>query len=98
VPIVACAAAPYVKTRASFLGDDAMRSLLSLGFLVALCVSANAATAHHQHRKHAVARQDHAGVIMSPVPYGAYAGPRPPVYFNDQPNPLVDSPYKNWGG
>ncbi|TYO67997.1 hypothetical protein FXV83_04325 [Bradyrhizobium hipponense] len=74
-----------------------MRSFLSLGFLIALCASANAATAHHPHRKHAVARQD-PGVIMSPVPYGAYAGPRPPVYFNDQPDPLVDRPYKNWGG
>lgn len=82
-----------------------MRSFLSLGFLIALCASANAATADHQHRRHAVTRPDHPGVILRPGPYDAYAGPsgayaepRPRVYFNDQPDPLVDSPYKNWGG
>ena len=51
-----------------------MRPFLSLGFLIALCSSANAATDHYQHRKHPVTRPDYPVVIMSPVPYGAYAG------------------------
>ena len=42
---------------------------------MALSASANAATVDHQHHRHAVPRQDRPGVIMSPAPYDAYAGP-----------------------
>jgi len=81
-----------------------MRSILALSLLITLCASANAATVRHAHR-HAVA-QPNQGLVMGPASGFAYApppGPRVPYapapqYYNDQPNPMVDSPYKNWGG
>ena len=34
-----------------------MRSILALRLLVTLCASANAATVHHTHRRHAIPNQ-----------------------------------------
>jgi len=80
-----------------------MRAVVALSLLLTLCVSANAATARHGHR-HAGLRS-HQNLIMGPAPGWAYAPPRAPrvqyapaPYYNDQPDPTVDSPYKNWGG
>jgi len=80
-----------------------MRSVLALSLLITLCASANAATVRHAHR-HAVA-QPNQGIIMGPASgwgYASPAGPRaqyaPGPVYNDQPDPRVDNPYKNWGG
>jgi hypothetical protein len=52
-----------------------MRSFLALGLLIALCVSASAATAHHS-RHHVIVHPDHGW---------AYAAPRP-VHDDDSPS------------
>ena len=62
-----------------------MRSLLALGLLVTLCASASAATLHHS-RHH---------VIGHPSLGWAYAAPRPPVHYDD--NPSYNDPSK-YGG
>jgi hypothetical protein len=84
------------------MGENAMRALLASILLVALGASANAATVHHH--RHAVVAPEH-GLYMGPAAGWAYAPPpgpavryAPRAYFNDQPDPTVDSPYKNWGG
>jgi hypothetical protein len=81
-----------------------MRSVLALSLLITLCASANAATVRHTHR-HAVAHPNQ-GFIMGPASGFAYAPPPGqriphapvPQYYNDQPDPRFDNPYKNWGG
>ncbi len=79
-----------------------MRSVLALSLLITLCASANAATVRHAHRHVAHPTQ---GLIMGPDPGWVYAppsGPRaqyaPVPHYDDQPDPRVDSLYKNWGG
>jgi len=78
-----------------------MRSLLALSLLISLCASANAATVRHAHRHAAHPTQ---GLIMSPAsgwgsaPSGPRAQYAPGPVYNDQPDPRVDNPYKNWGG
>jgi hypothetical protein len=62
-----------------------MRSFLTLGLLITLCASASAATAHHS-RHH---------VIVRPSLGWAYAAPRPPVRYDD--NPSYNDPSK-YGG
>jgi hypothetical protein len=62
-----------------------MRSFLALGLLITLCASASAATVHHS-RRH---------VIVHPGESWAYAGPRPPVHYDDTPS--YDDPSK-YGG
>ena len=55
-----------------------MRSILALSLLVTLCGSANAATVHHTHRRHAIPNQ---GMIASDPASGfAYAPPGPPIH------------------
>ncbi len=73
-----------------------MRSIWALGLLIALCASAEAATAHHSHARHRVVVRHNQGFIPGyAVPGWAYAAPRPPVYFNDTPS--YDDPSK-FGG
>jgi hypothetical protein len=79
-----------------------MRYLSASTLLIALCASANAAPVHHH--RHAVAHPNR-GLIMGAAPGFAYApspGPRiqyaPAPMYDDQPDPRVDSPFKNWGG
>ena len=62
-----------------------MRSLLALGLLITLYASASAATVHHS-RHH---------VIVRPSESWAYAAPRPPIHYDD--NPSYDDPSK-FGG
>jgi hypothetical protein len=85
------------------MGETVMRYLLASSLLIALGGTANAATVHHAHR-HAVADPNR-GLVMGPASGFAYAPPRgprvqyaPAPYYDDQPDPRVDSPYKNWGG
>jgi hypothetical protein len=75
-----------------------MRSVLLLSLLVALCGSANAGTVHRTHRQHAIVDPS-ARVIRDPMSSWGYAPPtRGAIPYDDQPNPVYDSPYKNWGG
>ena len=56
-----------------------MRSILALSLLITLCGSANAATVHHAHRRHAIPNQ---GMIASDPASGfAYAPPGPPIHY-----------------
>jgi hypothetical protein len=68
-----------------FIGANAMRSFLALGLLITLCASAGAATVHHP-RHH---------VVGHPSQSWAYAAPRPPVHYDD--NPSYNDPSK-YGG
>ena len=43
-----------------------MRSILALVFLIALCGAANAATAHHARRPHAVAGPNQRMIVPAP--------------------------------
>ena len=62
-----------------------MRSILALSLLVTLCASANAATVHHAHRRHAIPNQ---GMIASDPASGfAYAPPGRPAPYNDYKEP-----------
>jgi hypothetical protein len=70
---------PYIHWR------NAMRSFLAFGLLITLCASAGAATMHHSRH-----------VIVHPTQgYAAYAAPRPPIHYDD--NPSYDDPSK-FGG
>ena len=46
-----------------------MRSILALSLLITLCGSANAATVHHAHRRHAIVRPNQ-GMIASDPRFG----------------------------
>jgi hypothetical protein len=48
--------------------EQAMRSVLALGLLVTLCGSANAATAHPAHRRHANVRPNQGMIYVPPLP------------------------------
>ena len=56
-----------------FIGANAMRFFLTLGLLITLCASADAATVHHS-RHH---------VIVRPSQGWAYAEPQPPIDYDD---------------
>ena len=81
-----------------------MRSILAFSLLIALCASANAATVRHGHRR-AVAPPNQGLIMGGPAPGWAYTPPSraraqyaPGPVYDDQPDPRVDNPYKNWGG
>ena len=67
------------------IGANAMRALLALGLLVAVCASANAAKVHHAKPRHVTARPS--------VP----VDPRFPPVLQDQ-TPRYDDPSKFGGG
>lgn len=77
-----------------------MRSILLVGMLLALIGPASAATAHRTHRSHAyvVTGADRGRDPMSGFAYVPRTPALPMAVPNDQPDPTVDSPYKNWGG
>ncbi|WP_354211380.1 MULTISPECIES: hypothetical protein [unclassified Bradyrhizobium] len=65
-----------------------MRSLLTIAFLISPTACASAAPIHETHARHrAVA---HHGPVVSlgdfAIPSRAYAGPRPPIYYDDTPS------------
>jgi hypothetical protein len=57
-----------------------MRSFLALSLLITLCGSANAATVHHAHRRHAIVRSN-------------YAPPEPPIHYRAAPYNHYNEPY-----
>jgi hypothetical protein len=60
-----------------------MRAILALSLLIILCASANAATVHHAHRRHAMPNQ---GISASDPASGfAYAPPGPPIQYRPAP-------------
>jgi hypothetical protein len=69
--------------------SNAMRSFLALGLLITLYTSASAATMHHS--RHAIVRPSQGYA----VPGWAFAAPRPPIHYDD--NPSYDDPSK-FGG
>jgi hypothetical protein len=66
-----------------------MRSFLALGLLIALCASAGAATKHHA--RHVIFHPGQGYAVLG----SAYAAPRPPIHYDD--NPSYDDPSK-FGG
>jgi hypothetical protein len=69
-----------------------MRPILTLSFLIALCGSVNATTAHHAHRD-AVVRPNR-GMIVPKLTSGfAYAPPRPLIYSRPAPYNGYNEPY-----
>jgi DNA-binding transcriptional LysR family regulator len=76
-------------------GSNAMRSVLALGLLIALCASANAARVHHFKPRHVIVRPRQGLPLGSAIPGWAYAPPRPPVHYDDTPS--YDDPSK-FGG
>ncbi len=79
-----------------------MRSILALSLLITLCASANAASVHHAHRRHAIVRPNPSLPLGYTVPGWAYAPAGPRVQYgpapeDDQPS-VYDNRFKNWGG
>jgi hypothetical protein len=54
-----------------------MRSILALSLLITLSGSANAATVHHAHRRHAIVRPNQGQIHYQPAPYNDYNEPYP---------------------
>jgi hypothetical protein len=71
----------------------AMRSILALSLLITLCGSANAATAHHPNRRHAIVRPNYGMIASHPASGFAYAPPRPPIYYRPAPYNQFTEPY-----
>jgi hypothetical protein len=79
-----------------------MRYILALSLLITLCGTANAATAYHAHRRHALVGPNQGLIRSDPASGFAFAPPGPPIRYqpdpyNDQPSPY-DNRYPNWGG
>jgi hypothetical protein len=71
------------------IGANAMRSFLASGLLITLYASASAATMHHS--RHVILRASQGHAVLG----SAYAAPRPPIHYED--NPGYDDPSK-FGG
>jgi hypothetical protein len=69
--------------------SNAMRSFLASGLFMTLCASASAATTHHS--RHVTVRPSQGHAVLG----SAYAAPRPPIHYDD--NPSYDDPSK-FGG
>ena len=72
-------------------GEKAMRSILALSLLIALCGSASAATVHHAHR-HAIVRANHGMIASDPASGFAYA-PDGPSHYRSTPDNQYNEPY-----
>jgi hypothetical protein len=70
------------------LEKTAMRSLLTVGFLISLTACASAAPIHGAHARHRAVAHHEPVVSLGDfvIPRGAYAGPRPPISYNDTPS------------
>ena len=62
-----------------------MRSILALSLLITLCGSANAATVHHAHLRHAIVRPNQGMIASDPASGFAYAPPEPPIHYRAAP-------------
>jgi hypothetical protein len=63
-----------------------MRSILALGLLITLNVSAGAATVHHSRARYHVNIRHGVASSFAAIPGRAYAVPREPIHFNDIPS------------
>ncbi len=63
-----------------------MRNFLTLGLLITLSASADAATLHHYRTRHHVIVRPGLNSSFAAVPGWAYARPAPPVQYDDTPS------------
>ena len=70
-----------------------MRSILALSLLITLCGSANAATLHHAHQRHAVVRPNQGLIVSDPASGFAYAPPGPLIHYRSAPYNDYNEPY-----
>ena len=70
-----------------------MRSVLALSLLITLCGSANAATVHHAHRRHAIVGPNQGMIASDPASGFAYAPPGPPIHYQAAPYNDFNEPY-----
>ena len=70
-----------------------MRSILALSLLITLYGSANAATVHHAHRRHAIVRPNQGMIASDPASGFAYAPPGPPIHYRAAPYNDYNEPY-----
>jgi hypothetical protein len=70
-----------------------MRYILALSLLVTLCGSANAATVHHAHRRHAMVGPNQGMIASDPASGFAYAPPGPPINYRPAPYRDYNEPY-----
>ena len=70
-----------------------MRSILALSLLITLCASANAATVHHAHRRHAIAGPNQGMIDSDPSSGFAYAPSGPPIRYLSAPDNDYNEPY-----
>jgi hypothetical protein len=70
-----------------------MRSILALSLLITLCGSANAATVHHAHRRHAIVLPNQGMIASDPASGSAYAPPGPPIHYRAAPYNDYNEPY-----
>ena len=68
--------------RTEYHTAKAMRSVLALGLLIALCASADAATVHRSKQRHVIVRPSQGSTLPHAVPGRAYAAPRPPIHHD----------------
>ena len=76
---------PYLSRRGGSIGERAMRSILALCLLIALYGSANAATLHYAHRRHAIVRSNQGMIGSDPASGFAYAPAGPPINYRSAP-------------
>jgi len=67
-------------------GENTMRNFLTLGLLITLSASADAATLHHYRTRHHVIVRPGLNSSFAAVPGWAYARPAPPVQYDDTPS------------
>src|SRR6266436_3395271 len=77
------------------IGANTMRSILVLGLLMTLCVSANAATLHHHRTRHHVVIPPGVASSFAAVPGWTYAPVSPAVRYDDTPS--YNDPSKSGG-
>jgi hypothetical protein len=70
-----------------------MRSVLALSLLITMCGSANAATVHYVHRRHAIVGPNQGMIASDPASGFAYAPPGPPIHYRTAPYHDYDGPY-----
>ncbi|GLR87476.1 hypothetical protein GCM10007857_41870 [Bradyrhizobium iriomotense] len=70
-----------------------MRPILALSLLVTLFGSANAATVHHAHQRHAIVRPDPGMIASDPASGFAYAPAGPLPHYRSAPYSGYDGPY-----
>ena len=70
-----------------------MRSILALSVLITLCGSANAATVHHAHRRHAIVGPNQGMIASDPASGFAYAPAGPQIHYRTAPYNDYDGAY-----